>query len=377
MARTKLHELSDFGQSLWLDYISRSLLETGKLKNLIDAGLRGMTSNPTIFNQSISESQDYDDKIVQLKEAGRTTFEIYDELTIRDVQEAADFFKPVHEATQGLDGYVSLEINPQLANMVKEQVWEGKRLFKKVNRSNVMIKVPSTKSGFPVIEELLGEGIPVNVTLIFSLTQYQDTVRAFFAGLERLAQKKPDLGQVRSVASVFVSRIDTATDKLLEEKITPESDPVVKSLLSKLKGQAAVANSRLIFQEFKTQFEGPRFKSLQQKGAFEQRVLWASTGTKNPQFSDIKYVTELMSRPTVNTVPEKTLNAFLDHGVIQEALNGEARGAENLFDSLAEWGIDIDQICLKLLSDGVAAFEKSFAELLVSIEQKAQKLCAK
>lgn len=377
MNRTKLHELADFGQSLWLDYISRSLLESGKLKSLIDNGLRGMTSNPTIFNQAIAESQDYDEKIAKLRESGKTTFEIYDELTIRDVQEAADFFRPVFESTKGLDGYVSLEINPQLANQVDEQTREGKRLFQKVNRPNVMIKVPSTKSGFPVIEELLSDGIPVNVTLIFSLQQYKGTAQAYLRGLERRMLRMGDLSKMRSVASVFVSRIDTSIDKLLDEKIAQASDQSLKNKLNSLKGKSAVANSRLIFAEFQSIFNDTQYKAFAQKRAPEQRVLWASTGTKNPQYSDLKYVTELISRPTVNTVPEKTLNAFLDHGSVKEALAGDVKDARALFASLKESGIDIDQVCLKLLNDGVAAFEKSFDDLLASIEQKAQRLCTK
>ena len=361
---------------MWLDYISRSLLESGKLKNLIDNGLRGMTSNPTIFNQSISESQDYDEKIVQLKEAGSSAFEIYDDLTIRDVQEAADQFRSVHDSTDGLDGYVSLEINPRLANFVQEQAKEGKRLFKKVNRPNVMIKVPSTPSGFPVIEELLGDGIPVNVTLIFSLEQYQNTVKAFLAGMERLASKGANLHKVRSVASVFVSRIDTAVDKLLEEKIDQTADNTLKEKMKILQGKAAVAHCQLIFEGFQEQFNGARFQALRKRGAHEQRVLWASTGTKNPQYSDIKYITELMSRPTVNTVPEKTLNAFLDHGIVREALTGEPGEDRKHLKTFQDLGISIDAICLKLLRDGVTAFEKSFDELLLSIEKKAQRLCA-
>lgn len=369
-----MHELGDFGQSLWLDYISRPLLETGKLKQLITQGLRGMTSNPTIFHQAISQSQDYDEKIIKLKESGKTAFEIYDDLTIADVQEAADQFFPVYQSTGGLDGYVSLEINPKLANQIEEQAEEGKRLFKKVARANVMIKVPSTPAGLPVAEELLGNGIPVNVTLIFSPPQYVNTIEAFLKGLERLAKKGGDLSKVRSVASIFVSRIDTAVDKLLDEKIAKTNDSTEKKKLESLKGQAAVANSRVIFEEFKTRFGSSRFKALAGKGAHEQRVLWASTGTKNPQYSDLKYVTELISRPTVNTMPEKTMMVFLDHGVIQEALRGNVKEAFEVFEALAAVGIDRKQVCAKLLSEGVAAFEKSFEELLVSIEQKANRL---
>ncbi len=375
MSKTKLHELSEFGQSMWLDYISRPLLETGTLKDLIGLGLRGMTSNPTIFNQSISLTRDYDEKIIQLKEKGKSVFEIYDELTIRDVQEAMDFFAPVYEKTAGLDGYVSLEINPELAMNTQASIKEGMRLYKKVNRPNVMIKVPATIPGFPVIEHLLGEGIPVNVTLIFSVEQYIQTLEAFVRGLERLASKNPSgLSKVRSVASVFVSRIDTAIDQFLEDKIKTTQDQPLKNKLNALKGKSAVANSRLIFEQFQTLFQSPTFKALAKKNAHEQRVLWASTGTKNPQYSDIKYVSELMTQPTVNTVPEKTLNAFLDHGVIREAFTWDAKTAQQIVTSLKEQGIDLNTICANLLTEGVAAFEKSFAELMASIEKKAQSL---
>jgi len=365
MSKTIIQQLADYGQSIWLDYISRSLLETGRLKSLIDSGLRGMTSNPTIFNQAISTSKDYDSKIVKLLEAGKNTFEIYDELTIRDIQEACDAFKNVYEKTDALDGYVSLEINPKLAMNTDESIKEGKRLFQKVQRPNVMIKVPSTKAGFSVIEELLADGINVNVTLIFSLEQYDQTAQAYFKGMDRLAQKQKDLSRTRSVASVFVSRIDTTIDKLLDEK---KASPA-------LKGKSAVANSQLIFEKFQTLFAANTFKALFKNHAQPQRVLWASTGTKNPAYSDIKYVTELISKPTVNTLPENTLNAVLNHGVVTEALIGDVKEAKKNFNDLKAVGIDVNQVCAKLLTDGVAAFEKSFDELLDSIKIKSKSLC--
>ena len=377
MKKIKLQELSDFGQSLWLDYISRPLLESGKLKELIDIGLRGMTSNPTIFNQSISLTKDYDEKIVQLHEQGKSTFEIYDDLTIRDVQEAADFFKPVYEKTKGLDGYVSLEINPKLAMNVAESIQEGKRLFKKTARGNVMIKVPSTHAGFPVIEELLTSGIPVNVTLIFSLEQYKETIKAFLKGLNRYLESGGNLSKIQSVASVFVSRIDTLIDKLLDEKISQAKEAATKNKLESLKGKAAVANCKMIFEQFKTMAGSESFISLSRNKASVQRVLWASTGTKNPQYSDLKYVTELISNPTVNTVPQKTLEAYLDHGELKEGLLGNKNDAQAIINTLGDFGIDLNHICATLLKDGVAAFENSFDELLSSIQTKVSRLCAK
>ena len=375
MPKATLEQLAGFGQSIWLDYISRPLMKTGKLQKMIDQGLRGMTSNPTIFHQAISQSADYDEDIIRLAEKGKTSFEIYDDLTIQDIQQAADIFKPVWKSTGGLDGYVSLEINPKLAMNTDESVKEGKRLFQKVDRPNVMIKVPATKAGFPVVEELLSEGINVNVTLIFSLEQYIDTVRAYFNGMSRLAEQDRELNQVISVASIFVSRIDTMIDNLIQEKIAGESGEAQKQRLKSYLGRAAVANCRLIFQKFGELFNSNMFYALRQKGADLQRVLWASTGTKNPQYSDIKYISELILKPTVNTLPEKTIEAFLDHGSVKEAF---VRGSAGEFlKELKDFEVDINAVCARLLKDGVSAFEKSFDELLASIENKAHTLCAR
>ena len=374
MSKTPMHQLSEIGQSIWLDYISRSLIETGKLKSLIDQGLRGMTSNPSIFNQAIGSSQDYDEKIIQLKKKNLSSFEIYDELTIQDIQDATDIFKPVYDQTNGLDGYVSLEINPLLANKIDEQIKEGLRLFKKVDRPNLMIKVPSTNEGFPVIEELISQGINVNTTLIFSLKQYELTAKAYLKGLKRLSNRKSDISSVRSVASVFVSRIDTAIDKLLDEKISQEKRESNRIQMKYLKGKAAVANSRIIFERFNEIFNDLEFKQLQAKKANVQRVLWGSTGTKNPQYSDIKYVTELIANPTVNTIPESTLNAFLDHGKAKNAFDNNPQESLDVLKSLKNFGIDTDKICLELLKDGCEAFNKAFQSLLKTIEKKTEQL---
>ncbi|MBI3602726.1 MAG: transaldolase [Candidatus Omnitrophica bacterium] len=366
MPKTVLHELANLGQSLWLDNISRSMITRGQLKGLIDQGLRGQTSNPTIFKQAISSSSDYDQKILELTESGRSTFEIYDELTIKDVQDAADLFQGVYEHTKGLDGYVSLEINPQLGHELQEQFSEGLRLWKKVNRPNVMIKVPGTKNGLSVVERLIAQGVNVNVTLVFSAEQYQQVAWAYMKGLGHLSENGGDLSKVRSVASIFVSRIDTAVDKWLDEHNKKD-----------LRGQAAIANSQIIYHKFQQVFASSDFKLLQAKGAHAQRVLWASTGTKDPQYSDIKYVTELIAQDTVNTLPDKTLQAVLDHGIAKLALPGDIAGAQQMINRLREAGIDIGIVCNKLLEDGLGAFKKSFEELMVSVEDKSKKLCAK
>jgi len=374
MPKTRIQELSDLGQSIWLDYISRSLLESGKLQKMIEDGLRGMTSNPSIFHQAISSSSDYDTKIKELSTHRKSTLQIYDELTIADIRQAADIFLPLYQSTNRLDGYVSLEINPLLANNTEESIAEGKRLFQLVDRPNVMIKVPATEAGFPVIEELLAEGVNVNVTLIFSLQQYIDTADAYLKGLSRLAKRRADLSQIRSVASVFVSRIDTAIDKILEDRASRQDDEQLRAKLLSLRGKAAVANSKIIFAKFKEIFSEDQFHSLIVQGAEAQRVLWGSTGTKNPQYSDIKYVTELIGRPTVNTLPEKTIAAFLDHGVVHESLSVNLQEACQVIASLREFDIDIDAVCCQLLEEGLGAFDKAFTDLLSSIELKSQSL---
>lgn len=374
MAKTTIQQLGEFSQSVWLDYISRPLIETGKLKSMIAQGLMGMTSNPTIFDKAVSASNDYDTHIAALKKKGKSIFEIYDDLTVRDIQAAADLFKSVYDKTNKVDGYVSLEINPKLAYKIKETVEEGKRLYKKVNRANVMFKVPSTDEGFAAIEEFLSEGINVNITLIFSVQQYTNTAEAYIRGIERLLQKGGDVSAVCSVASVFVSRIDTLTDKLIEEKSGQESNIEIKTKLESLKGKAAVANSAMIYKKYQDIFSSEQFKPLQEKGANVQRLLWGSTSTKNPAYSDLKYVTELIGKNTVNTIPEKTLNAFLNHGVVKEALTGDITEAQKIIDDLRGLGIDINSVCKKLLEDGVVAFEKSFDSLLNAIEEKSKKL---
>jgi len=365
MGKTRITELNEFGQSAWLDYISHSLIETGKLKKMIGIGLRGMTSNPTIFEKAIGSGSDYDAAVQKLYADKKTTFEIYDDITIRDIQDATDIFMPVYKETGGLDGYVSLEINPKLAYDTKATIEEGNRLHKKVDRPNLMLKVPATEDGFEAVEELTASGINVNVTLIFSLAQYVKTADAYLNGVKRFIEGGGDASKVRSVASVFVSRIDSSIDKLLD------------NAKAGLKGTAAVANSSLIYGKFTEIFSSAKFRELEGRGANLQRVLWGSTSTKNPAYSDIKYVTELIGRDTVNTLPENTFNAFLDQGAVKEALTSDTSGAEKIISDLKEVGIDVNDICAQLLKDGVAAFEKSFDSLLKTITEKSRKLCIK
>ncbi|MBU1061215.1 MAG: transaldolase, partial [Candidatus Omnitrophica bacterium] len=280
MSKTTVEILGEFGQSIWLDNISRSMIESGALEKMISVGLRGMTSNPSIFDKAIRFSNDYDARIEELSSSGKSTFGIYDDITVKDVQDASDIFKPVYDKTDRLDGYVSLEVNPKIAFNTDRTIEDARRLFRKVNRPNVMFKVPATKAGYRAIEELLAEGININATLIFSLEQYNRTAQAFLKGIERLQQKVRDMRDVHSVASVFVSRIDTVVDNMIDKK--PE--------LESFKGKAAISNSQLIFQKYIEIFSGRKFEKLKGKGCNVQRVLWASTSTKNPDYSDIKYV---------------------------------------------------------------------------------------
>lgn len=359
MLKTAIHKLNEFGQSVWIDNINRRMLRSGKLKEMIGLGLRGMTSNPTIFEKAVISGEDYDEEIERLYKRGSSTFEIYDALTTKDVQDAADIFLPVYEETCGLDGHVSLEINPKLAYKTDETIKEGKRLSRKVDRPNVMFKVPATDEGFRAIEELVASGINVNITLIFSVGQYAKAARAYLDGMRRLLEDKKDAGKVRSVASVFVSRVDTVVDNLLD-KLADKS----------LRGRAAVSNSGLIYKKYLEIFSSQGFKVLEGRGVNIERVLWGSTSTKNPNYSDIKYVAELIAKNSVNTMPEQTFDAFLDHGKIREALTSDVSYAQGVIDSLRGLGIDIDAVCGTLLKEGVTAFERSFDSLLNSIEKK-------
>ena len=374
MGSQAVHELNAFGQSVWLDNISRSMIRTGRLGSLIDLGLSGMTSNPTIFDKAIGSGSDYDEQIRSLRRGGASTFAIYDELTTTDVRDAADVFKPVYDRTGGLDGFVSLEINPKLADDAAGTIVEGLRLFRKVGRPNVMFKVPATEAGFEAVEELTAAGVNVNITLIFSTRQYHATALAYLRGVERLAGPHEDMDRVRSVASVFVSRIDTAVDARLDALIGPGSDAGRKDLAGSLKGRVAVANSHLCYADFRRIFAAEGFRALGAKGANIQRPLWGSTSTKNPAYSDIKYVEELIAKDTVNTMPEKTFAAFLDHGRVAEALTPDAAGSEKILADLGSLGISIDDVCDRLLEDGVRAFDGSLDDLLQTIEKKAGRL---
>ena len=364
-----IQSIYTLGQSVWYDNISRSMLNSGGLKDLIDIGVTGLTANPTIFEKAISNSNDYDDQLFTLATNGKDTAQIYDGLVIRDIQEAADLLRPVYDKTYGIDGYASLEVSPRLAYDTEGTISEAINYFAALNRPNVMIKVPATPEGIPAIRALIGQGINVNVTLIFSVEVYKNVQQAYLLGLEDLAQTTDDLSRVASVASFFVSRVDTAVDDLLSVKITAGDDG-----LHALLGKAAVSNAKIAYHEFQKAFGSSQFKNLEEKGAMVQRPLWASTGTKNPEYSDVMYVDSLIGKNTVNTMPDATLEAFLDHGKATNTVNVELEQAEQAVKSIIDAGISLSSVTETLLSDGVKAFADSFELLLHNIEGKRTQL---
>ena len=371
MATNPLLELQNLGQSVWYDNIRRSLILTGDLEAKIEEdGLRGVTSNPAIFEKAIAGSTDYNESLQELAKQGKSSEEIYETLVVEDIQLAADLLQPVYQRTEGLDGYISLEVSPLLAQDTVGTIDEARRLWERLDRKNVMIKVPATPEGLPAIEKLIAAGINVNVTLIFSQKIHQKVAEAFIAGLEKRAAEDKPMDHVASVASFFVSRIDTAVDNALGLKIRRSADPQEKAKLSSLLGKVAIANAKLAYQNFKEIFGGDRFQALQEKGARPQRVLWASTGTKNPDYSDVLYVESLIAPDTVNTVPPTTYTAFRDHGQVSLTLEKDVDGAGKTLALLAEMGTELDQVTDQLLAAGLKAFVEPFEKLMETIDQK-------
>lgn len=368
---SKLTELEEIGQSIWLDYIQRSMITSGELKQLVDKGLKGVTSNPAIFEKAIAGSKDYDDDLKQLIKTDHSLKQIYEALALKDITLASDQLRGVYNATNGKDGFVSLEVSPLLAYKTEKTVAEARRLFETVNRPNVMIKVPATAAGLPAITELIGCGVNVNVTLIFSLENYKAVAAAYQAGLEKLAKTGPTVAcghpidKVASVASFFVSRVDSAVDKELGAIGNSE-----------LAGKIAIANSKMAYAEYQGILQQPRWQELAAKGARVQRVLWASTSTKNPAYPDNLYVDELIGPDTVNTLPPSTLESFMDHGQVAETLTQGLPEAQDQAAKLVDLGIDLDAITRKLQDDGVIAFAEPFAKLLESIAEKCKILKA-
>ena len=372
MGTSPLLDLQQMGQSVWCDSISRSLLDSGELRRMIaEDGLRGVTSNPSIFEKAISGGTDYDREIRTMARAGFSAERIYEVLAIKDIQGAADQFRALFEATGGGDGYVSLEVSPHLAYRTRETVEEARRLWQAVARPNVMIKVPATPAGMPAIRQLLGEGINVNITLMFSMEHYLQVAEAYLQGIETLAASAHPV-PAASVASFFVSRVDSVVDKLLQERELRAGGAAERERCRKLLGRAAVANTRLVYQKFREIFSGSRFLRLKQKGFRVQRPLWASTSTKNPRYRDVLYVEELIGPDTVNTMPLETLSTFRDHGVVRATLEENPDDARQTWVRLQELGIDMNAVTLKLQEDGVKLFADAFDRLLASIQSKQQ-----
>jgi len=373
--KNPLKELLNYGQSMWLDYIRRDLFTTGKLKQLIaEDGLRGMTSNPAIFEKAIADSSLYDDFLKTL--ASRKDLDTtarYEQIAIRDIQDAADALRPVYDESKFRDGYVSLEVSPYLARKTPETIDEARRLWKTVRRDNVMIKVPGTAEGLPAIRQLIGEGLNINITLLFAQEVYEKVAEAYIAGLEDLAARGGNLKRMASVASFFISRIDTLIDSMLNDKLKATTDANQQALLKSLLGKVAIANGKLTYQRYQKIFSGPRWQALAAKGAQTQRVLWASTSTKNPNYRDVIYIEELIGPDTVNTMPPATIDAFRDHGLLRIALTEDVAGAAKVMDDLARAGISIKQVTDKLTDDGVKLFADAFDKLLAAVAKSTQK----
>jgi transaldolase len=360
-----LHQLSEHGQSVWIDFISRSSLADGELAGLIaDDAVVGLTSNPTIFEQAISAGEAYDEQIRSL-DRGLSPKEAFVAIAERDITDACDLLRPVFDRTNGLDGYVSMEVDPTLAHDAVATTAEARELHDLIDRPNLLVKIPATEEGLTAIEETIADGVSVNVTLIFSLERYAQVVESYLRGIERLIAAGGDASRIASVASFFVSRVDTEADRRLQEGGHPE-----------LCGRLAIANARLAYAHFQEVFRSERFAALQQQGATVQRCLWASTSTKNPEYRDVLYAEELIGAQTVDTMPLATVRAFADHGVVADTLEHDVPGARALIDELRGVGVDYDDVTATLEREGVEKFAKSFQDLLEGIERKRSALVA-
>ena len=371
MNENPLRKLQAFGQSVWLDYIRRDLIVSGELHRMLEAdGLRGMTSNPSIFEQAVAGSNGYDQDIRTMARKGLGVTRIYEALVLSDVQSAADEFRLVYNKTDGKDGYVSLEVNPHLAHDTKGTIEEARHLWAALNRPNVFIKVPATTEGLPAIQQLISEGINVNVTLLFGLQRYRQVAEAYVAGIEARAAQGEPVQYVASVASFFVSRIDGLVDPLVEKFIAQDGQEAV--LARQARGQVAIASAKMAYRIYQELFGSNRFKKLAGQGARVQRLLWASTGTKNPDYSDVKYVEALIGENTVNTIPLETLDAYRDHGDPKARLRKDVEQADRLLTRLPELGIRLDAVTQQLENEGVEKFTKPFDKLMEMVLKKAR-----
>ena len=373
-----LLQLKSYGQSVWYDTVDRAQLDNGLFKRMVDEdGIVGVTSNPTIFQKSISHGDVYDEQITQLVREGKNTSEIYEALAIRDIRTVADMMLPIYERANRQDGFVSLEVSPDLAHDTEASLAEARRFWKMVDRPNLMIKIPATPEGLPAIRQTLAEGLNINITLIFSIEDYRKVADAYISALEERNAEGKDISHIASVASFFVSRVDTLVDQLLENKIKVASDSAEQQKLKSLEGKAAIANARLVYQDFKRIFHSPRFESLKHSGAHVQRPLWASTSTKNPAYRDVLYAEELIGPDTVDTMPLETIENFRDHGKVRMSVEDNIQQARDELAELEKIGIHYDQVTKQLQDEGVQKFADSFHELFKGIEGKKQSIQAK
>ena len=362
--------LQKYGQSVWLDYIRRNIILNGELQKLIDQdGLRGITSNPSIFEKAIAGSNDYTDLLTQLGKQGLPTGQIYERVVVRDIQDSADKLLPVYKSTNRRDGYVSLEVSPTLARDTQGTIEEARRLWKAVNRPNIMIKVPGTPEGVEPVRQLTSEGLNINITLLFAQEAYIAVAEAYLDGLEAALKAGKDISGIASVASFFVSRIDTLVDSNIDERLkTAKGDDV--QLLDSLRGKVAIANAKQAYRYYQKMIETPRWKALAARSAQSQRLLWASTSTKNPKYRDVLYIEELIGPDTVNTIPPATMDAFRDHGVLRRTLDSDLAAADKTMSDLEKAGISMKQVTGKLLDDAIRLFDDAFTQLHKVVEQK-------
>ena len=375
MSNNPLCELTNLGQSVWYDNIERKLVTSGELRRLIEEDcLRGVTSNPAIFEKAISGSDLYEEQLRELALAGKNANDIYEAIAVTDVQMAADALRTVYDETGGLDGYVSLECSPLLANDTEGTIEEARRLWKWLDRKNVMIKIPGTPEGIPAIEQCIYDGININITLLFSLTSHEQTMEAYIRGLERRVEDGLPVDNISSVASFFVSRIDTAADKIMEERIKQSTSEVEKAELQSLLGRIAIANAKMAYQRYKEVFHGERFAALKKRGARVQRPLWASTSTKNPAYKDVYYVEALMGPETVDTMPPATLEAFRDHGEARVTIEDNLDAETARLALLEQAGISLDAVTAQVLDEGVQKFIEPFEKLLGATESRRKEI---
>lgn len=375
MSANHLLEISEYGQSIWMDNLSRDIIKSGELEQMTRKdGIRGITSNPAIFEKAIKGNKIYDEEIEAGIRANKSVMDIYESLVFDDIRDACDIFLPVYEETNGLDGYVSIEVPPTIANNTESTIAEARRYYKAINRPNVMIKIPGTAEGLPAVEQAIADGMNVNITLLFSVQSYIDTAWAYIRGLEKRAAAGEDLSKIASVASFFLSRIDSNIDGKADKMLAAASDENQKAKLEGIKGKVAIANAKIAYQEYKKIITSDRWKALSAKGAQVQRLLWASTSTKNPDYSDVMYVDELVGPNTVNTLPPNTIEACADHCHVDNRVETGIEDAYKLMETLQEVGINLDETMAELLEEGIDKFIKPFDSLMNSLESKVSQL---